>query len=696
LKKKTIVVALLLLMSVTFLFMPLSMVLAQVGVNIYLINPEEQGFVTQEVNVQGTINTNNGPYQIWFGNILVANNTAEGYYINANFAIPELPGGTYTIILRDVTRNVNATKGFSILPAYYIKPLVTLPPSLLQQGSDVVLNISLTGGQPNTNYNVNLTVMLPAPLNTNYSKLITLPATSSTGTTQLQLVYPDEDFQPADSITDYTGLYHVYINQTQMLAGGLFFVGFTDLSEYHREQNMTIRAIGYQPNETATMTVIHTATGSNVHSEMITASSGGLVTSSWIVPSDMEIGDYSITIIPQTTAKPVPDSQLFSVPGYSVKVRTFNLAGDLVPQIFVEALDHAANKRYNSTSGDDGVASLNLEGGTHTLSAFWNDVKVGEVNTLIIGESALDLLCELTNLKITVKNANGNLIPFVNLQIIYQYVTTKDSLSRTGSLSGQTDISGNFVLSSILPEIGYTVNASLYGAVFNAGNNTVTSLPAQSVYEVIILCPSQTLALKIVDYHLAAIPDARIELFEITNGLFQGALTDTAGVVTVEVTFGMYRLRVYKDNVLLNETVIQVFNDTQREIHCFLYNIDVAVMVVDYFGQPLANINVVFYGPGIESLSATTQTDGTATFSNVVGGNTQIIAYPEGLENSYEAFALYIDEPTVIQVKMAKYVLFRPFLIESSILATIIMLLLATSLFMTIEIFRRTRAKPAK
>jgi hypothetical protein len=344
---------------------------------------------------------------------------------------------------------------------------------------------------------------------------------------------------------------------------------------------------------------------------------------------------------------------------------------------------------------NDGVASLKLEKGNHMITAFWNGVKVGETDVTVLGENMFDVQCELTNLKVTVKNRDGNLIPFVKVDITYQYVTTKDGPVKTGSASGQTTLAGMFILNSTLPEMSYTINASLYGIVFNAGNNTVTGLPLQPVSEVIILCPSRTVTLKISDYNLAAIPNARIEVFEVTSGLFHGAITDAAGTVTVEVTFGKYKLRVYKDDILLNETVIEVFSDAQREIHCSLYNIQVSVKVVDYFQQQIPNINVMLFGPGIGTLSAKTQANGTTTFSDVIGGNMQIIAYPDGLENSYEAVNLQIEEPKEIEIRLAKYILIGPFLIESSALATFIVILLAIIMFVSIEAYRRKRTKSA-
>jgi hypothetical protein len=693
LKEKAATVSLLILLTVSFLFMPLSAVTGQLGVNIYLVNPDEEGVVGQTVTLQGTIDTTNGRYQIWFDKTLVVSNSSEGYYVNANFTIPPFPEGDYTITLRDLRENVNATHDFSLKLAYYIEADVPSSPELLQEGNDVVLNVTIAGLQPGTTHHANVTVELPAPLSTSYSRIVELAASSQETFATAMVTYPAAVFQPEGSLTDYTGQYKAYFNATQSLASAQFFIGFTDSNQYHRGQIVTIHAIGYQPSENASISIKNTKTSADVHSETVTVSSEGVVSSSWTVPADALIGDYNITISPDTTVKLVPDSQLFSVSGYTVSIRTLNLAGEAVPQIVVEALDQATDVVYDGTSIYDGVTSLKLEIGNHTLSAFWNGVKVGEMNVSITGVNSFDLQCELTNLKIIAKNENGKLIPFVNLVVTYQYTKTKDGAVETGSASGQTDLSGTFVLSSIFPGIIYTINASLYSIVFNADNKTLHSLPVQAISEVTIICPSQTLTLRIIDYNMTAVPNARVELVELTSGLFNGAETDSGGKVTVEVTFGKYRLRVYKDDILLNSTVIEVFTDTEHEIRCGLYNIQVSVKVVDYFNQPIPNVNVVLHGPSAESLSSTTQDNGAATFSNVIGGNMQVIAYPKGVENSYEAVSLRVEEQTTIDIRLAKYVLIGSFLVESSALATFIVILLAILLFASIEVYRRKRAR---
>ncbi|MCW4031652.1 MAG: carboxypeptidase-like regulatory domain-containing protein [Candidatus Bathyarchaeota archaeon] len=693
-KKKAAKFILLILLSVSLLAIPFLKVLGQLGVNIYLVNPEKDGVVGQTVNLQGTIDTANGEYQIWFDNELVANHTSEGYHVNANFTIPQLPGGDYTIIMRDVSKNVNASHAFSIRRAYYIEAVMPSSPKQLQQGSAVVLNVRLTGLQSDTSYYANVTVELPEPLsNISYSKLVGPNVSNQEAVITAQVVYPSASFQPEGSLTDYTGSYQVYLNKTQMLAKDQFFVGFTDSKEYHRGEDVEIRAIGYQPDENATISIKYSKNNAILYSETVTATSEGIVISSWKVPSDAFIGDYNITITPENTIRLIPDSQLFTVPGYNVRIRTFNLASELVPQIRVEAVDQVTKTLHNFTSASDGIANLSLEEGDYIISAFWNGVKVGEMNVSITGESMFDLTCALTNLKITIQNDAGNQIPFVNLYITYQYNTTKDRLLKTGYASGKTDFSGSFVLRSIFPEISCTINASLYGIIINVGNNTVNSLLLRPVSEVIVLCPSRTLTLKLIDSNQAAIPNARIELLELTSGLFHGATTDASGTVIVEVTFGKYRLRVYKDDVVLNVVTIEVFTDTQKEVFCSLYNIQLSVKVVDYFNQPIPNMNVLLNRQGTQTQLTTTQFDGTATFGNVIGGNIQIITYPEGLENSYEAVELRIEEPTEVRIRLSKYILIGPFLIDSSMLATLILILLAIFLSVFIEVYRRKRAK---
>ncbi len=687
--KKTTTVVFLFVIGAAFLFTPFS-VFGQLGVYIYQVTPTSlSGPVGEAVNVQGTINTRNGKYEVSFGGTLVATGTADGFYVNANFSVPENVAGSYTIELLDVTENAYAEKDFTVTIEYSAEAVVPASPAVLQEGSSITLNAKITGGTNGTTYYADITVMLPSPLNTNYSKQITLN-TNNKGTALVQMTFPDTSFLPTGSTTDYAGSYKVFFNRTQSLSTSSFLIGFADKDTYHRGQSAAIRAIGYQPNEPATITVTYADTGAIITSEAATASTDGIVNAAWIVPSNATIGRYNIAIAPQGTAKAIPDSQSITVPGYPITIKTVSLAGLVVPQVAIKAIDVTTNTVYNVTTTTDGRAIINLETGSHQISAYWNGVIVAETTYAVTGEAAFDLSCELVNLKITVTDKNGFLMPFVDIGIAYQYAKTGGG-SQTGTASGQTDLSGTFVLNSTLPRISYTVNASLYGLIFNQGNNSIASLPAQATAEVFITCPTETVSIKVVGYNQTPIANSRLELVEITNGIFYGYTTDTSGNADIEATFGEYKLRVYANDILLNETVLQIFQNTQNEIRCSLYNVQISVKVVDYFGQPISNAEVVVNRLGMEKVSALTTVTGTATFNGIIGGTMQIVAYPLGMENSYEAVNVQINAPDLLQIRLANYALIGPFLVATSLIVTIIIIVAAAILFLLIEIIKRTQ-----
>jgi hypothetical protein len=201
------------------------------------------------------------------GKNIVDSGVSDGYYVNSNFTVPELPSGAYALTLRDVKININSTQQFTVTTSYSINAV----PSSLQEGSNVVLNVIVNGGQPTISYNANINVVLPSPLGTKYSKIISLGTPNQKGTASAQVTYPDSSFQPAGSLTDYTGLYTVYFNQSDSLAQNQFSVGFIDSTTYHRGQTITIRATGYQPNEAATLSITSVKTGSTFQSRRCAA-----------------------------------------------------------------------------------------------------------------------------------------------------------------------------------------------------------------------------------------------------------------------------------------------------------------------------------------------------------------------------------------------------------------------------------------
>jgi len=691
LKKKLVAAKILILLALSFAFVPLFSVVDATDVQITSVSPTtHHGKVGEQIVVAGTINTTDGLYKIWLGDKLIVNKTAIESNIEANFTVPEVPGGNYTITLTDVSKNINATTWFYVDTAYYIEAITPIPPEQLQEGSSVVLNVTITGGQPNTIYYANVTVKLPDPLVTAYSAMVPLTNTTNTGNGYGNVTYPSATlFNPSGSHTNFAGIYNIYFNETENLAENQFFVGFTNASQYHRGEVVAIRVIGYQPNQTTTITITYLESNTTLHSEVVNASDQGIITAAWPVPSNASIGNYSVTITAEGTAKQIIDSQLFSVPGYLTEIYARNLAGDTVPQILVEALDEATNTTFANTTETTGIAYLWLEKGNHTLEAFWNKVKVGEEQVTIAKEGAYNLTCGLTNLKIMVKDRNGILIPFVNLNIAYQYVTTKENKLENGSASGQTNILGVFYFNFTLPHINYAVNASRYGLVFNTNNKTIQDLPEEPFFQVTILCPAETLTLKILEYHRTPLPNTHIEMIEQTGGISYSEVTNDAGTVTINCTFGKYNVKVYVNSILLNETSIEVFNGTQNEIYCDLYNLTLSVKVVDYFGQPIPNTNVILLREDLTPRSTMTASDGLTTFDKVIGGNVEITVVLPGQAQQYMATDYYIDRPTEIEINAGGYTLLAGLLVETTLLVSVLIILASAIFVVAIEVYRR-------
>ena len=72
----------------------------------------------------------------------------------------------------------------------------------------------------------------------------------------------------------------------------------------------------------------------------------------------------------------------------------------------------------------------------------------------------------------------------------------------------------------------------------------------------------------------------------------------------------------------------------------------------------------------------------------------QIVAFAQGAQNSYQAVTLTVDNPTSVQIKMDRYIALGSLLIPVSSLITLIIILVAIVLFVTVEIYRRKKLKP--
>jgi len=618
----------------------------------------------------------------------VTSGQAKGNSVNASFNVPHAPEGAHNVTIIDITTRENDTATFTILISYSFEPLMPESPIQVQEGGSVTISINITGGKSNYTY-PKIEVQTPSE---NLIKALNNITTNATGDFYDNFTYPN-DFEGAN--TNFTGVYKILFNETIV---GQFFIGLTDRSEYHRGDIVNIKAVDYPLNNNVTLTIRFS---DKVIDTINYNATNGVINVNWAVPLNATIGSYTLSISPVPNSKTeANDTQIFQVPGFEIKIFTRNLANETVPNVFVRARDETANMYYNTTSNEDGLATLMLERGNHRCEAFFKEVRVGEANFIITEEKQVNFTCQLTSLNIKVIDAQNVSIPEVSISLTYNYTTNLDKPeNKTSAESGKTNATGRLHLRALLPNVTYAINASLYGKMFNQNNDTVHNLPAKAYFDVTILCPARTLSVNVIDAYNQPITNAVVKAQELMGGLPYSNSTQKNGKAVLRCTFGRYFVKVYVGGTLLNETKVDLFNDQDITIRCALYNLPIFIRVVDYFGQPIQNVNVSLERDGLVVNSYRTGSDGMARFTEI-GGTLTVKVYLADQNQPIVAFSIFIgearNETNPIEVRLGKYVILAGFLIETSQFTTAIIIAATVILILLIEIYGRKRLKPKK
>jgi hypothetical protein len=669
-----------LLLLLTLVVMSLSLLpKVQAGMTITSMAPTS-GTVGASVQLLSNLTTANGTYQILFDDALVSTGNATANSVNATFTVPEAKAGNHNVWVVDEKTGENASSVFSVSTSYNMTIAVPQAPKQLQEGDSVPISVNITGGESNAVYTANFTVQ--GPNGVSYVKTVDV-AVSTVGSAIVSVSYPGDFSSVAN--TSLIGDYNVFLNDT--LGTGTFSIGLTNSTEYHRTQTVDIKAL-YKQNEGVNLTI----TGQNVlWSLNLTADPAGLVhCTNFTVPSNASIGSYMVNITSISagpTTKTPPDTQNFTVPGFAVNVTARNLAGDSVPDTSLRAYENGSSVS-NSTTDANGLAVLILEVGNYTCQAYFKAAQVGERSIQVTDVTSTDLVCNLTNLGVNVIAPFNGIVEGIAEAGIY---LTPDNTTFT------TDVTGIAVAHSLLPNVTYVLNASRYGMPFN-----LTKVPQLLVngdvvpwFNVTIDCPLQMLQVTALQTDGQPINNAVVKTMESVGGLHYEGQTNSGGMITFSSVFGRYDVVVYSsDGIKLNTTTVDLFQDQNLTVYCSLYGLNVSVKVVDYLGQPFSNISVKLQGEGWQPLSTVTGSDGTATFSNVIGGNLEVAVYLNDQAQPTVAEGLTADNSTTVQIRIDRYVLLAGLLVDTSQLAVVIIVALTVIFVILLEVFRRMRFKP--
>ncbi len=186
-----------------------------------------------------------------------------------------------------------------------------------------------------------------------------------------------------------------------------------------------------------------------------------------------------------------------------------------------------------------------------------------------------------------------------------------------------------------------------------------------------------------------------MRLDEMMGGLFYQQNTGSDGKAILHSAFGIYSVETDSpDGIELNFTTVNLFQDTNLTVLCQLYNLAVQVRVVDFFGQPISNVNVTLQRQGEVPFSGLTQSDGTAVFNNVTGGDVETSVYLFGQSQPFDEKVFAVTTPTTLSISINKYFVLAGLLVDIGQFTTIIIIIITIIVLLSLELYRRRRSKP--
>ncbi|UCB60449.1 MAG: carboxypeptidase regulatory-like domain-containing protein [Candidatus Bathyarchaeota archaeon] len=686
-KNLTIFTVILLILAL-FTVLPTPKVLADVTIST--LSPID-GPVGAEVSLTGQITEVNGSYKIFFDDTLVKSGHADPINVFDIFIVPNATSGSHVVTLHDVTREENSTANFTVQTEYKIES--TTP--FAQEGANITVLAAVTGGNPGVS-TVNITITDPA--NTTHSLINREMSVGDQGNfTQAYNYLALFDQNPH---TFFAGTYDMLLTRhSTNLAEGAFTIGLTNSKEYHRFQTVNVQALNYTPTDILRIRITHQ--DDPVFESNFDNATGpqGKITANWAIPANASLGLYKAEVeMSSGTPKPVPENQSFTIvsKSFACDVKTVNLDDEPIEGIVVEANNTFSSNVFSNTTRQSGVTSFYIEATNYTFATYLNDTQVGSTTEISLSKNltetlALEVVCSLAHLEITVEDETHNLLPFVDISANFTHTTRANAnISRTAFT--QTNLTGRTTLRNLFTNINYTVKSSRYGSLFDA-----TTLNLTSSSEINITCPTLVLVVRALNRTRSPLPNAQIRIYDWSiglDGLMGEGTTNQKGEFPINLTFGRYLVKVYKDGSELNETNTLVNNLTHPTtfiVHCRLYNLMLSVNVLDYFGQGIPNANVTIEREGKWIVSSPTSGNGVAQFVNLIGGNYKI--FVSVAEKPYRTTGLYLQDPEVVTLKVGEVVSVAGFITETPAFITAVFLLLLTLAISIPLIYRRLRPK---
>jgi len=638
----------------------------------------DSGPVGTTVRVTGEIDTLNGSYQIRWDGESVTNGTCESNTraVNDTFAVPLSAEGDHNVTLYDIANATeSAPETFTVTTSYS----VSAEPARIVEGFTTTITVGVYEAEANTTYTLTINVTDPQPIPAVYTATLTI-STNATGSGSSSTLYYGNFTAGAN--TNYVGTYTIaVITVDETLATGNFTVGLTDELEYRITNEVIIRGSGYEKGKFVTANITCVETGETVFSENRNATDG-TVSYKWTIPENATLGIYTVTLSNTTTpgtVKPIPDIQNFTVIEIIVYCQARNKydkkpLADVSIGVFLKET-HVTSGKTNKT----GWVDFRLDRGNYTFKGFWKDAQVGILEdqsitgnlTEYVLQKTFNVECELAHITIAINDEAGHPLPFINVTLTYMHPTSL----KTETIQFETNYTG-IIATNTFTNTNYTIEARRYGHLFNRTLIENLTFTRDGKDRINITCPTYTLFVYALDSKRLPLKDIQVTVYEWNSWVpADWGTTDDQGNVNLSATFGRYKVRVYgtvlEREVVLNETVIDLFENRSLPIHCKIFNVDLYVEALDYFVQPIPNamveVELKVGQEWVEIDSLPTGLDGFARFvplRGLVGGDIRVSVYVAGKLSGTKH--LYLDGSKQILFKIGKYTVIVGHPVETS------------------------------
>jgi len=565
---------------------------------------------------------------------------------------------------------------------------VTANPARLQEGFNTTITVEARNEIANSTVTVNVNVTDPTGAPHVKSLGLTTNGTGfGSNTTQYWSNFA------GSTNTNYVGLYLISLNET--LANANFTVGLTDKPQYKKTETVSIRAIDYLPSENVTISLKLNNVSVTGFPKFKTANASGIVIDTWTIPSDATPGNYQVSLTSTTnqTLKIPVDADTFTVLGAICSIKTENLSNQTVASVTIEVYNATTNNYLNisSVTNSSGWTQVSLDRGNYTFKAFINNVEVGNLSNLSVTvDNTFIIRLQLVNFTAFVETEAGEEVPFIDVSLKYNY-TTRDNETLPATLSLRTNPAGVAEGQNILTNITYTVEARRYGAIFNSTTLIVEFLPASPLITLRFKLPNYWLNVHVLDSTNQNAGQLRIRVYEWSSGVatpVQSLETNSSGDASFFLPFGKYRLRAYNDAAFLSETMVDLIETPLTFVFSLnTVNLKVTVLILDNFGQPIANAEVKIERQNDQEYvpveSKLTDAGGSAVFDLPVGGDSLISVYITGRPAAVKGQFLD-NNSNRITFKLEEYVAILGYPISTGLFALVTFILILAILSLII------------